>query len=375
MTQMNRRVFIGAAVSSMLLAGCGAKSASSGTVSSSGGSGGGAKKSMSELLTAAKKEGGITIYHATALDEEQAWASQFSKKYGIKVTYYRATTGAIYDRVVNEVQAGKFDVDLISMDDPFLLNTLVQSQVLAGYKVDADADFDPKTKNSPYYYPLQLINEGIAWNTKVVSASDVSFIKGQGWNALPDARWKGKYATSTPVNGGTIQIWWWYPTRGNPGKYGPAYLDKLAALKPQIFTSKVPLFDQLASGGFGITDCATETTAGAQYLKGAPIEWMYPDPTPVSISYQGVAAKSPHPNAARLFQEWATGTEGQEAWATVNQATPANTKAKDLRKVVKESWFKPPTTLYTGWIDDKRFDNDAARNAMYAEWKKAFGQG
>lgn len=370
MRELSRRTFLGASASVLLLSACGGNGSGAAPAPAAATD----KKPLTDLVAAAKGEGTLTIYHSTALEEEQAWAKQFSAKYGIDVVYYRATTGAIFERWTKESQADKNSVDVVAVNDPFLINAATDLGLAANYTPEDDPNFDPKLVRSGYFYPLQLIYEGIAWNTKNTTPSEVELLTTKGWDALTDPRWNGRYTTSSPVGGGTNQIWWWYPMRAVPDRLGTQYAQQMAAHKPAIFESKVPLFDRLAAGEYSICDIATETVAGSKLLAGAPIQWMYPDPTPVAITHQAVAEKAPHPNAARLFQEWACSPEGQEAWHTVNQATPANKNARDLRTIKSEPWYVPPKNLYIDWIDDKRFNDEDARNEMYREWQGLFGQ-
>ena len=371
MMDLNRRAFLGFSASALVLTACGS---TSGATPPAGAQQATAPKlPLPQLIDAAKKEGTITIYHSTSLEEEQAWCKNFTDKYGINIVFYRATTGQIFERWTNEAQAGKDTVDVVATNDPFLMSTVTDLGMTANYVVEDDANFEPAMMRSGYCYPLQLLYEGIAWNTNNTTPAEIEMIRSKGWDALRDPIWNGRYTTSSPAGGGTNQVWWWYPVRAAADKYGPEYLQQLAAHKPAIFESKIPLFDRMAAGEYSICDIATETVAGAQVLAGAPIQWMYPDPTPVAVTQQAVATKAVHPNAARLFQEWATSPEGQEAWATVNQATPANKKARDLRKIRTEPWWSPPTNIYAGWQTDPNFNDEANRQKMYDEWQSIFG--
>ena len=55
--------------------------------------------------------------------------------------------------------------------------------------------------------------------------------------------------------------------------------------------------------------------------KGSPIEWIrMKSPLPTMIETASVAEHAPHPNAARLFYEFISSKEGQEAFAANEKA-------------------------------------------------------
>jgi ABC-type Fe3+ transport system substrate-binding protein len=116
---------------------------------------------------------------------------------------------------------------------------------------------------------------------------------------------------------------------------------------------------------------------GGFYLKGAPIRWVFPDPTPANLTVQTISAKAPHPNAARLFQDWAASAEGQAAWFKVAGVASARADTIDPRKAAKadwyrEDWYADPKELYIDYLSDPGYVDPA--KPIIAEWNQIFGR-
>ena len=52
---------------------------------------------------------------------------------------------------------------------------------------------------------------------------------------------------------------------------------------------------------------------------GAPVDWVYLNPVFANIHPTGIAAKAPHPNAARLFIDFVLSKRGQEVIRGMNR--------------------------------------------------------
>jgi ABC-type Fe3+ transport system substrate-binding protein len=86
------------------------------------------------------------------------------------------------------------------------------------------------------------------------------------------------------------------------------------------------------------------------------------------VTGQAISAKAPHPNAAKLYQDYSLSEEGAalfQKWA----GTPARTGLTDERDVAKLPWYKPPEALAT--FDPNKF-TDSLKD-LIATYKAAFG--
>jgi iron(III) transport system substrate-binding protein len=66
-----------------------------------------------KLAAAAKLEGGITLYTSIAEKDLKPLIDPFEKKYGVKVTTWRASGDSVMNRTINETRAKRYNVDLV----------------------------------------------------------------------------------------------------------------------------------------------------------------------------------------------------------------------------------------------------------------------
>ena len=94
--------------------------------------------------------------------------------------------------------------------------------------------------------------------------------------------------------------------------YGNDFWQEFAKQRPKGFDSRAQLFDRLAKGDDRV--CALAEYAGYTLYKekGAEIEFVAPaDGLPATPICIGVVDKAPHPEAAKLFVDWALSNRGQ----------------------------------------------------------------
>lgn len=72
------------------------------------------------LIAGAQKEGQLNLYAVMGLEQMQVIAAAFEKKYGLKVSIWRASSETTLRRVVTEARGGRFEVDLIETGAPEL---------------------------------------------------------------------------------------------------------------------------------------------------------------------------------------------------------------------------------------------------------------
>ena len=65
------------------------------------------------LLEGAGKEGGLTLYTSMIGADSKVLTEAFTKKYGIKLQSWRASSEGLLQRLVAESRAGRFDADIV----------------------------------------------------------------------------------------------------------------------------------------------------------------------------------------------------------------------------------------------------------------------
>ena len=139
------------------------------------------------LYEGAKKEGAV-IYASPAEEKQIAKLMEgFMKKYpGISGKGMGGQQEDLSNRIIAESRAGRSTFDVISVGTE--LGEYRKTKALAElYDLVGNARYPAKFRG-PDFYSWNLLSMVIAYNTKMVQASDVP----QGYNDLLDPKWKGK---------------------------------------------------------------------------------------------------------------------------------------------------------------------------------------
>jgi iron(III) transport system substrate-binding protein len=328
------------------------------------------------LVKAAQQDGIVNYYHNSDIDTTATWTAAFTKKYNVPTKNMRLPSYPLFDRWLNEERVGRHVADLIQITDPTLLSSAGKQGFVAKYTPPNAAAVSPDLKEEGVWYALSLDYMGIGYNSKRVTPEEEKFLHDAGWNALADPRWKGRMGTATPASGGSSYAFCYMFLEGLKSQYGTAFMQKVAANKPDVYASKAPLFERLAAGEYALMDQGSQGTLTDQYLKGAPVRWVFPAPTPVAVTAQCISAHAPHANAARLFQEWSISLEAEALWMSLVAAGPTRQDAVDSRKRdhkdwFAESWYADPTALYTDYLKQPDFADP--KKPVIAEWNDIFG--
>jgi iron(III) transport system substrate-binding protein len=196
----------------------------------------------------------------------------------------------------------------------------------------------------------------LGWNTAAVKAESAP----KDWNDLLDPKWKGRFGSLDPHVTATTLAW----QVMLQNLHGPEFLAKFGANQPKIYASTNAMSQAIVTGeidlgvinSFGVIQMAE---------KGAPIGGVIPKHTVLFGGNIAVFAKAPHPNAARLFCDFACSAEGQSvinvAGATIPTHPEASApKAGSLAELGKTHVFSQP--------DYKKIVADTPK--LLAEWEK-----
>jgi iron(III) transport system substrate-binding protein len=260
----------------------------------------------------AEQEGQLVFYchenEAGTAGIMQGFNKDFPK---IKTSYVRAQTGALYSKILAERQAGRFDVDVIQLSD---LAPAFDFQKKGGYERYVSPESGAYKKDnlsSPngYFFWTGVDPAGIAYNSDKVTAADAP----KGWHDILNPRWKGKISCKISASG--LQFVQWYMLRK---LYGAGFWKEFAKQQPHAFDSRVQLYDRLAKADDTITAIGEYPAYILFKSRGAKVEFVAPPDglvaTPLAV---GAVNKAPHPEAAKLFVDWAMSKRGQ-AWYQTN---------------------------------------------------------
>jgi iron(III) transport system substrate-binding protein len=260
----------------------------------------------------AEQEGGLVFY----CHENEAGTAAIMEGFGkdfpkIKTSYVRAQTGALYSKILAERQAGRFDVDVIQLSD---IAPAFDFQKKGGYERYESPELgaykqDHLSSPNGYFFWTGVDPAGIAYNSEKVAAADAP----KGWQDILNPKWKGRISCKISASG--LQFVQWYMLRK---LYGEGFWKDFAKLQPHAFDSRVQLFDRLAKGDDNITAIGEYPAYILFKSRNAKVEFVAPPDglvaTPLVV---GAVNKAPHPEAAKLFVDWAMSKRGQ-AWYQTN---------------------------------------------------------
>ncbi len=254
----------------------------------------------------AEKEGQLVFYCHENEAGTAAIMDEFGKDFPkIKTSYVRAQTGALYNKILSERAAGRFDVDIIQLSD---IAPALDFQKKGGYETYVSAEagaYKAEYLSDPVgsFFWTGVTFCGIGYNTAKVKGDEVP----KTWKDLLDPRWRN--SMSCKISSSGLQFVQWYTLRK---LYGDGFWHEFAKQRPHAFDSRVQLFDRLAKGDDKISSTADYGGFALFKSRGADVELVTPDDgLPATPLIVGMVSKAPHPEAGRLFIDWAMSNRGQ----------------------------------------------------------------
>src|SRR5438105_5626495 len=247
----------------------------------------------------AKREGSLTLYTSLAPTESQPLAEAFEKKYGVKVTLWRGLSEEVVQRTITEAKGRRYSVDVIETNGPEM--EMISRETLLG------APWSPDR--------LNLFVVG--YNTAKVKRAEIP----ARYEGFTDPRWKGRIALEA-----TDSEWMATLIKTTPDNKGMELMRKLAALQPTLRKGHVLLASLVAAGDVQVGLAMYNSNIETLKRKGAPIDYVPVQPVVARPQGIGVARNAPHPNAARLFEEYVLSAEGQRLFASKGRAALEGTE-------------------------------------------------
>ena len=257
-----------------------------------------------KVIEGAKKEGEVVWYSTMTLDQSKQVVDRFQKLYPfINPNLFRTGGGPLLNKIMTEARGGFFAWDVVVGRGEMVI-PLKEKKLVAAYRSPESKMIDKDLVDAKGFWTAYYVNAYVlGWNTKMVKKDQVP----KTYEALLDPKWKGGQISVDNEAYGMLQ--------GLIGAWGRekavAYFKKLAALDPvpkRGNTERV----QLAVAGEYPLILAYNQTIERMTQRGAPVDWLPLEPAVVQVNPVMLAAKAPHPNAARLFADFILSKEGQE---------------------------------------------------------------
>lgn len=357
----------GAAAAMALLSACSGPAAPNGSAAAE-------PESLEELISAAQAEGTLTLYGDGGEPTLQAWTQEFTAKYGISVNILRLAGSELFQRFSQEKLAGQNLADVYSATNRPDLDTAVENGWIAEYEPAAGGQWPQEHTRSGFYYPAQNgYFMSVAYNTDMLSAEQVAMIREDPIGAAGDPQFAGLVAVGAPQASQHAAAFHYLQSGGGEDW---SQLERIAANEPIIYIPTLTMLQGLIAGEYAIAVAVTDSLVAPQILAGAPIEFAYPLETTGGYFNTAVVEDAPHPNAARLFLEWATTVEANELYTEITQTIPANSESEDTRELVQTDWYAEPVDdgVWFTWITDDEFLSESGADGDFLQrWSDVFG--
>jgi iron(III) transport system substrate-binding protein len=312
-----------------------------------------------ETVAAAKKEGKVVFYNNLQPNGIEPLLAKFRAAVpGIQPEQIRLGSNPLIERFQTEFNAGRHLADvLITFPDERIVEG-VKAGWMAEWTPPELSNFPPAINEGNKLYTLQYAREAIIWNKTLVKPAD----EPKEWTDLFDPKWKGKVGMNPPWRSVSIQqvVAFWE----DKGIASPA--EKLKANEVRFFEGSGGIIQAVVRGDVRIAEL-TDLPLNPLLEDGAPVGFVYPaSGTTLSANKAFVAAKAPHPNAARVFMNWLMTKEGQEALQQYCGLSVTRNGAPPLSKL-------PATSQLTNVVDGEKILTTARQAKIVNEWRTVFG--
>ena len=260
------------------------------------------------LIEGAKKEGSLVLYTSMTVDQAQKLNDAFRVKYPfLQVHMFRAVGERLLTKIMTETQAGRFDFDVVQSAETQAY-FLKKRNLLAKYH-------SPEVKNlqkgffdsDGFWAAIYMMPNVIAYNTRMVKRNEVPVSD----EDLLNPKWRGKIGMDH-----TKPEWFSWKLKRLGQDKGLAYMKRLGTQEFKLYSGLTIITGLLAAGEFPLVLNTYIHNAEDAKRKGAPVDWLAQDPVFTKFQPIGVAAKAPHPNAAKLFVDFMLSEEGQRIIAS-----------------------------------------------------------
>jgi iron(III) transport system substrate-binding protein len=256
------------------------------------------------LLEGARQEGGLTLYTSMIGPDQEVLTEAFTKKYGIKLQSWRASSEGLLQKLVEESRARRFEADIVdnnvmqveALRREYLLQK-VESPQQAGLIADAVPAHREWIGNS-----VDIIIQ--AYNTDKIRQADLP----RTYQDLLDAKWKGKLGVES-----TDQHWFASVLEELGHDEGMNLFKKIVDTNGiSVRRGHFLLANMVASSEVPLALTAYHYLPAEIKKKGGPIEQFVIAPAIGAFRSIGLLKNTRHPHAALLYYDFVLSLDGQK---------------------------------------------------------------
>jgi iron(III) transport system substrate-binding protein len=263
---------------------------------------------QTDLIANARSEKEVVYYTELIVDQiVRPLAAAFERKYGVKVTYWRGDSQAAALKMAIEHKAARTQADVWSTASG--IGSLRDQGLIERFATENVAALPGELRDANgYWAATNMIVMGAAANNDLVPTAE----RPRGYGDLLAPTWRNRMAWKpNDITGAWGFIGNVLADLGE--EQGLDYLRKLNRQNiAPVGASTRAILDGVIAGEhamvLGVSAHNTEISRKA----GAPVVFLPLASAWATLHMIGVTAGGPHPNAARLFVDFALSKEGQE---------------------------------------------------------------
>jgi iron(III) transport system substrate-binding protein len=269
-------------------------------------------ENAAKLLEGAKREGQLNWYTSMGAGDLTKYVELFNAKYPfVRVNVRRVSGERLITIITTEHRAGKVLFDLVGSSG--VAPSFIKSGIFAKYLSPEYKFFPAGTKDPEGYWADTYTNSiALSYHTRIVPKNKVP----QRWEDLLDPEWKGKKIgiDSEPYE------WFDAVVRVMGKEKGLAFMKRLGEQELVVTRGNNVRVQQLAAGEFPLCFSYAHQIDRMK-REGAPVDWVKSEQIfVVNVLHPLlIAARSEHPNAARLFFDFALSKEAQQFMASLGR--------------------------------------------------------
>ena len=283
-----------------------------------------AQETTPAMVAAAEKEGKVVWYASVDVKVAEEVKKEFMAQYPkIDVEVERSGSERVLQRINQEYQSNIFSVDVVNSSDASHFLFWKQEGWLAKHVPPDVAKFAAQYKDADGFFATWRASLScMAYNTNIVKEADAP----RGYRDLLDPKWKGKLTKAHPGYSGTALT----GTYALVKVLGWGYFEQLAKQGVQQLQSTTATPKSIASGERAVMVDGNEYNVFIEMKNKSPVKPIYAvEGTPFISSPTAIFAKAPHPNAARVFQNFIYTAKVQQMLVDVGGQRSAHPDVKE----------------------------------------------
>jgi len=264
------------------------------------------------LVEAAKKESKLVLYSTMDLPHNIMVMRDFFEKYPfLDLEVHPLETETLIKRVQDEALSDAPYGDIF-LGGGGVFQSLVNDRLVVSYhSPQRNAVSGPFTDSEGYWAGYYINPIVLGYSTAVIKEEEIP----RSFESLIESRWKDRRIAIDSTAYGLL--WGLGSTWGD--EKAIAYLKRLAAQHPVMARASIAAVDSLHLGNVSMVIARAPVISSYKDKFGSPIKWIFLDPTIAQVETVMLSARSPRPNAARLFADFILSRQGQTALSSILQ--------------------------------------------------------